>query len=116
MILEGLHGRVYGVFPDPKGVYWGGSTHLAGWLSNSLGCGGCITVEWLSWPILILGLTWIGALVAFWLRLSWAVQVILILAVFSLAFWVPGTLLTAFILAALWVRPTRIWFSEGYGS
>lgn len=114
LILEGLHGRVYGFFPTPKGWYWGASTHLSEWLVKSLGCNDCITVEGLSWPILFLGLTWIGALVAFWLRLTWSVQIILILAVISLAFWVPGMFLTALILAMLWVKPTRTWFSIGH--
>jgi hypothetical protein len=114
MVLEGLHGRVYGVFPTPRGWYWGGATHLADWLANSTGCGECVSVDALAWPILFVGLTWIGALVAFWLRLTWAVQIILVLAIFSLAFWIPGILLTAVILGALWVKPTRIWFSQGH--
>ena len=114
MTLEALHGRVYGSFPAAKGWYWGGATRLAQWLESSLGCGDCLAAETFSWPILVVGLTWIGAVVAFWLRLSWAVRSILILGVFSLTFWIPGTLLTLILLTNLWLKPTKIWFSGAY--
>jgi hypothetical protein len=112
MILEGLHGRVYGFFPEIKGWYWGASTHLADWLTDSVGCRDCFSAESLSWAILVMGLTWLGALVAFWLRLSWAARVILILGVFSLAFWIPGIFLTLVVIIALWLKPTRQWFND----
>lgn len=112
MILEGLHGRVYGTYPAVKGWYWGASTHLAGWLEGPMGCGECLSAASLAWPILVLGLTWMAALVAFWLRLSWAVRTILILGVFSLVFWIPGIVLTMVILVALWLKPTRLWFYD----
>ena len=114
MTLEALHGRVYGVFPEAKGWYWGAAANLAQWLSNILSCADCLTAEALSWPILVIGLSWIGALVAFWLRLSWTVRSILILGVFSLAFWMSGTVLTLMVFLSLWLKPTRTWFSSAH--
>lgn len=112
MVLEGLHCRVYGFFPQIKGVLWGSSTHLADWLAGGLACEACVSAEKLAWPILVVGLTWIGALVAFWLKLSWSVRAIIILGIFSLAFWIPGLVLTIIIWVCLWLRPTRIWFGD----
>lgn len=114
MTLEALHGRIYGFFPEGNGWYWGSSTNLAEWLGGSMGCNGCLTIANLSWIILVIGLTWIGALVAFWLRLPWAVRSILILGVFSLLLWIPGTILTLIIFLSLWLKPTRTWFSNAY--
>lgn len=100
MIVEGLYARLFGIFLSGRGLMsvW---LLLPRWLASS-------PSDW-ALPMVIVGTMWMGGLAVFWLGLSWGPWAISGLAVASLLFLGPGTLLGAVILICLVTPSSRRW-------
>ncbi len=86
--LIGLHLRVLGslpALPDWLGPYDA--------IPRSLG----LSPEVLGWPLLVVGLTWFGAIAGLWLKLPWGRPVSLLLSAASALALGAGTLLAVVV-------------------
>lgn len=100
MAFDGLHARLFGGYipwPGPVGLWTAGAEQLG---LNPLS---------LAWPLIFVGTAWIGGVSALWLGLGWGYRVSAILAVVSLAYLWPGTILGVVILALLWSARRHRW-------
>jgi len=93
MTVDGLFGRLFGTFlPFLGGPGW--------WqlLPRALGVDPLV----LTWPLFVVGTAWFGALTGLWSGLGWSYRVALCLAIISLLYLGPGTVLGLVILGCLW--------------
>jgi len=97
MAADGLHVRLYGEFLRLFG------SDLPTSLAESAG----LAPQAVAWPLLVIGLTWFGALSSLWLGHKWGVQATIVLAVLSLLYVGPGTILGLVVLAGLWGSKLR---------
>lgn len=77
-----------------------------------------IPSEKLAWPFLVVGLSWPGALAAFWLGMKWGPRCVIGLFSLSLAIFGLGTLLSLLGLFCHTTATTRRWitqFGEAHG-
>ena len=92
MTADGLHVRLYAEFLRPFGL------DLPHFVSAAAG----LSPQQAAWPILAIGLTWFGALGGLWLGHRWGFQTAGVLALVSLLYLGPGTVLGLAALACLW--------------
>lgn len=90
--LTGLHIRLF-EFP-PALPSWLGPWDV---VPRALG----LQATALGWPLLVIGLTWFGAVAGLWLRLSWGKPVTLILSAISALALGAGTALAAVVVACM---------------
>ncbi len=98
MTVDGLFGRLFGTFlPFLGGPGW--------WqlLPRALGIDPLV----LTWPLFAVGTAWFGVLTGLWSGLGWSSRVALCLAIVSLLYLGPGTVLGLIILGCLWGG--RLW-------
>ena len=62
-----------------------------------------------TWPLLAMGIAWIGTLSALWLRLSWGCRLATVICLLSLLTLNMGTVLAFVALICLRASPTRSW-------
>ncbi len=93
MTADGLHVRLYGEFLRLFGSD----------LPTSLVGVAGLSPHQVGWPILVIGLTWFGALGGLWLGHRWGSQTCDGLALLSLLYLGPGTVVGLLILAGLWL-------------
>lgn len=84
--LTGLHVRLFGSLPTVPA--WFGPLDA---IPRALG----LAPAGLAWPILVVGLTWFGAVTGLWLRLPWGKSVTLLLSATSALALGAGTVLAA---------------------
>lgn len=103
MAIDGLYGRLFGSFLSLFG-------HPAWWLRipEVLGADPAS----FAWPLVVVGTAWSGALSGMAMRLGWAYRVCWILAVLSLLYLGPGTVLALLILFLLMAPSTRAWLKS----
>jgi hypothetical protein len=105
MAIEGLHLRLFGealTLFGAAGFFWRVLDQLGAMLSQA------------AWPLITIGTAWIGAVCCTLIRLRGIWRILLILALISLLFLIPGTVLGAIMLICLWIPATRAWL-EGAG-
>ncbi len=64
-----------------------------------------------TWPLLAMGIAWIGTLSALWLRLSWGCRFATVICLLSLLTLNMGTVLAFVALICLRASPTRSWLN-----
>lgn len=62
-----------------------------------------------AWPLLVLGIAWIGTLSALWLRLSWGFRLATMICLLSLLTLNLGTVFVLAALICLRASPTQSW-------
>ncbi len=100
MAWDGLHARLFGDFLRLQGqIGWWAAIPRA------------VQAEplALAWPLVALGAAWFGALSGLWLKLRWGYRATIVLALVSLLYLGPGTVLGLVILICLWAGRLRRW-------
>lgn len=97
MTWDALFGRLFNQFAFPNAL----------WI-RILDAQGIDALD-LAWPILVVGTSWLGALAGLWLKQSWSVRALMILAALSLFYLWGGTLLALIVLIASGMPATREW-------
>jgi len=92
--LTGLHIRLFGSLPALPA--WLGPWDV---IPKALG----ITPGVLAWPVLVVGLTWFGAVAGLWLRLPWGRATTLLLSAVSALALGAGTVLAAVVVVCLFL-------------
>jgi len=92
MTADGLHVRLYGEFLR---LFGSG-------LPTALASAAGLSPQQVGWPLLVIGLTWFGAIGGLWLGHGWGFQAAVGLALVSLLYFGPGTVLGLTALAGLW--------------
>jgi hypothetical protein len=98
MIADGLHVRLFGDY-----LPLGGAVGPWALLPRRLG----LTPDRQAWPLLVVGMTWFGALGGIWLGHRWGFQVALGLGLICLVYLGPGTVLGLLSLVCLWAGGFR---------
>jgi hypothetical protein len=97
---EGLYLRLFGFPRDADAL----------WLQAAMKLG--VDANGLAWPMVVLGISWIGALIGLWLSLPWGRRAALITSVLSLfCFWI-GSIVALVPLIILSLPITRRWVDE----
>jgi hypothetical protein len=109
MVLDGLYIRMFGQFQHHQPL-------LSLWLRIQSSIGSASNLEVLrmgpqdfAWPLLTMGIAWIGTLSALWLRLSWGRRLATVICLLSLLTLNMGTVLAFVALICLRASPTRSW-------
>lgn len=100
MAIDGLSGRMFGTFL-PFSNLWRGAL---------LGAG--INPQLLAWPLIVVGCAWSGAISAVFYHFTWAAKTTRLLAILSLFYLGPGTLLAAIVLLMLSTAGARRWLAQ----
>ncbi|MBN1264014.1 MAG: hypothetical protein JXA25_00870 [Anaerolineales bacterium] len=97
LFLLSLAGAVLGLWLTAEGVYasFSGSFLTSGGLWQDAARAAGLGPHQLYWPLVWLGLNWIGVLLAVWTQSSWRYTAVLVAAVLSLFFLGWGTVLAA---------------------
>jgi len=111
MVLDGLYIRMFGQFLHHQPL-------LSLWLRIQSLIGSASDLEVLrmgpqdfAWPLLAMGIAWIGTLSALWLRLSWGCRFATVICLLSLLTLNMGTVLAFVALICLRASPTRSWLN-----
>lgn len=111
MVLDGLYIRMFGQFLHHQPL-------LSLWLRIQSSIGSASNLEVLrmepqdfTWPLLAMGIAWIGTLSALWLRLSWGCRFAKVICLLSLLTLNMGTVLAFVALICLRASPTRSWLN-----
>jgi hypothetical protein len=109
MVLDGLYIRMFGQFLHHQPL-------LSLWLRIQSSIGSASNLEVLrmepqdfTWPLLAMGIAWIGTLSALWLRLSWGSRLGTVVCLLSLLTLNMETILAFVALICLRASPTRSW-------
>lgn len=109
MVLDGLYIRMFGQFLHHQPL-------LSLWLRIQSSIGSASNLEVLrmepqdfTWPLLAMGIAWIGTLSALWLRLSWGRRLATVICFLSLLTLNMGTVLAFVALICLRASTTRSW-------
>jgi hypothetical protein len=97
---EGLHLRLFGTARDVNAL----------WLQVVMKLG--FDPGGFAWPMIVLGLSWIGALIGLWLLLSWGRRATLIVSALSLFYIWIGSIVACVPLLVLSLPVTRRWMEE----
>jgi hypothetical protein len=97
---EGLFMRLFTDFRDPAAFWLQGATKL-----------GLHPLK-LAWPWIVVGISWIGALVGIWLKSPWGKGAGLILGLLSLFHVGVGSVAAVFVLICISLPSTRNWITS----
>lgn len=109
MVWEGLFSRIAGCFLPEAGLFGASRRLLDIIIHHPVSAAIGLTAPSLGWFYLVIGLSWIGALAAVWMRQTWGWTIALVLALLTLLFPGPSNILTALILVLLFLPQTRTW-------
>jgi hypothetical protein len=109
MVLDGLYIRMFGQFLHHQPL-------LNLWLRIQSSISSVSNLEVLrmepqdfAWPLLVMGIAWIGTLSALWLRPRWGCRLSTVIGLLSLLTFNMGTVLAFAALICLRASPTRSW-------
>jgi hypothetical protein len=109
MTFEGLFARLFGQVLHSESLLSLWYIMLRWAESRSQSLLSSLTPSTFAWPLLTLGLAWMGALIALWLRLGWAYQATKLTGVLSCLTLGLGSVLALLTLLALSALKRQDW-------
>lgn len=101
---EGLYIRLFSGFRNPEALWLLGIERVG------------INPQGLGWPWIVLGISWISALLGVWLDLPWGRWTLWIVAILSLLYIEIGTILAVLVILGLALPVSQRWINRSHVS